>query len=253
MSGWDNARVRGFPPSRSKAAGREATATWNAHDAVRVHPSPRLDALGRQGLALGPVIHPDTCLRLVDDHVGQGVFATRVIPRGTVVWLHDELDQILLPERVAGLPELLRQQVERYGYLNARSELVLCWDHARYMNHSCEPSTTSVGTLMEIARRDIQPGEELTCEYGLAHVIEAFECRCGAPSCRGALQPTDLPAVWQRWDQEMAAAFGWALDVPQPVLAAARTTGPGAWLVQAILEKRRVTLPSWSEGVPGGA
>lgn len=199
------------------------------------------------------MIHPDTCLRLVDDHVGQGVFATRVIPRGTVVWLHDELDQRLEPQRVAELPAVLRQHVERYAYVNARGERVLCWDHARYMNHSCEPSTTSVGTLMEIARREIQPGEELTCEYGLAHVTESFECRCGAPSCRGALQPTDLPAVWQRWDREMAEAFGWALEVPQPVLAAARMgVGPGAWIVQAILEKRRVTLPSWSEGVPGG-
>lgn len=197
------------------------------------------------------MIHPDTCLRLVDDHVGHGVFATRVIPRGTVVWLHDELDQILHPERVTRLPEPLRQQVERYAYVNADGHRVLCWDHARYMNHSCEPSTTSVGTLMEIARRDIQPGEELTCEYGLAHVTEAFECRCGAPSCRGTLQPTNLPAVWQRWDREMAEAFAWSLTVPQPVLAAARTTGPGAWIVQAILERRSVALPSWSEGVPG--
>lgn len=211
----------------------------------------RLDGLGPPGLALGSVIHPDTCLRLVDDHVGHGVFATRLIPRGTVVWLHDELDQILHPDRVAGLPEPLRQHVERYAYVDASGHRVLCWDHARFMNHSCEPSTTSVGTLMEIARRDLQPGEELTCEYGLAHVTESFECRCGAPGCRGALLPTSMPEVWQRWDREMAEAFGWALEVPQPVLAAGRPTAPGAWLVQAILDKRRVTLPSWADGVPG--
>jgi uncharacterized protein len=197
------------------------------------------------------VIHPDTCLRLVDDHVGQGVFATHAIPRGTVVWLHDELDQILHPERVATLPEVLRQQVDRYAHVDGSGLRVLCWDHARYMNHSCEPSTTSIGTLMEIARRDIQAGEELTCEYGLAHVVEAFECRCGAPGCRRVLQRAEMPAVWKRWDQESADAFAWALTVPQPVLAAARTSGPGAWLVQAILERRPVTLPSWADGVPG--
>jgi hypothetical protein len=198
------------------------------------------------------VIHPDTCLRLVDDHVGYGVFATRVIPRGTIVWLHDELDQIISADRVATLPAVLRQQVERYAYVNGSGELVLCWDHARFMNHSCEPTTTSLGTLMEIARREIQPGEELTCEYGLAHVVEGFECRCGAPTCRGALEPSDLPAVWQRWDRETADAFAWSLGVEQPLLSAARSTGPGAWIVQAIRERRPVTLPSWADGAPGG-
>jgi hypothetical protein len=121
------------------------------------------------------------------------------------------------------------------------------------MNHSCEPTTTSIGTLMEIARRDIQPGEELTCEYGLAYVTEGFDCACGAPTCRGTLVPTDLQAVWRRWDEEATAAFAWALGVAQPVLAAARTVGPGAWITQAIVEQRHVELPSWAQGVPGGA
>lgn len=227
-------------------------ACWPTVAPERGHSRARLDCAGSPELAPAPVIHPDTCLRLVDDHVGQGVFATRLIPRGTVVWLHDELDQLLHPDRVATLPPVLRQHVERYAYVNAGGELVLCWDHARFMNHSCDPSTTSIGTLMEIARRDIQPGEELTCEYGLAHVVEGFECRCGAPNCRGALQPSDLPAVWKRWDQESADAFGWALGVEQPVLAAARSTGPGAWIVQAIRERRSIALPSWADGVPGG-
>jgi hypothetical protein len=197
------------------------------------------------------VIHPDTCLRLVDEHTGYGVFATSRIPRGTVVWLHDELDQILTPSQVAKLPAVLQRHVDRYAYVDASGNRVLCWDHGRYMNHSCEPSTTSIGTLMEIARRDIEPGEQLTCEYGLAHVTEAFECSCGAPSCRGTLLPTSSPEVWSRWDRESAEALAWALTVEQPVLAAARTTGPGAWIVQAILERRPVELPSWADTVPG--
>ena len=119
-----------------------------------------------------PVIFPGTELRLVDEHTGYGVFATATIPAGTVVWVHDELDQVFSPARVATLPAILQQQVQRYAYVNANGDRVLCWDHGRYMNHSCEPTTTSIGTLMEIARRDIQPGEELTCEYGLAYVTE---------------------------------------------------------------------------------
>jgi hypothetical protein len=197
------------------------------------------------------VIHPDTCLRLVDEHTGHGVFATSIIPRGTVVWVHDELDQILSATQVATLPAVLQRHVERYAYVDAQGNRVLCWDHGRYMNHSCDPSTTSIGTLMEIARRDIQPGEQLTCEYGLAHVIEGFECSCGAPNCRRGLLPTNLPEVWSRWDRESAEALAWALTVDQPVLLAARSTGPGAWIVQAILERRAITLPSWADAVPG--
>ncbi len=199
------------------------------------------------------MIYPDTNLRLVDEQTGHGVFATSFIPRGTVVWMHDELDQVLTPAHVDALPPALRKQVERYSYVNADGNRVLCWDHGRYVNHSCEPTTTSIGTLLEIARRDIEPGEELTCEYGLAHVVEGFECTCGAPTCRRSLMPTNLPEVWQRWDREAAEAFAWALKVPQPVLAAVRATGPGAWIVQAILDRRHVDLPSWADGVPGGS
>lgn len=199
------------------------------------------------------MIHPATELRLVDPDTGQGVFATAAIPRGTVVWVHDELDQILTPARVAALPEVLRAHVDRYAYVNADGDRVLCWDHGRYMNHSCAPTTTSIGTLLEIARRDLQPGDELTCEYGRAHVLEDFACRCGAPGCRGSLSTPDQPALWRRWDGEAAEAFAWALTVPQPVLAAARAVGAGAPIIAAIRERRPIALPSWADGVPGGA
>lgn len=208
--------------------------------------------MGGRGSCL-PVIFPGTELRLVDVHTGYGVFATCPIPAGTVVWVRDELDQVLTPARVAELPAALQKQIDRYAYVNADGNRVLCWDHVRYMNHSCEPTLTSIGTLLEIARRDIQAGEQLTCEYGLSHVMQSFVCTCGAPNCRRELQPSALPEVWERWDRESAEAFALALEVPQPLLAAARSTDPGAWIVQAILERRMVELPSWAHGDPGGA
>lgn len=199
------------------------------------------------------MILPGTELRLVDDQTGHGVFATERIPRGTVVWIHDDLDQVFSTEQVEAMPELMRRAIERYAYVNAAGLRVLCWDHGRYMNHSCAPTTTSVGTFCEIARRDILPGEQLTCEYGLAHVIEGFACTCGAPNCRGGLMPTDMPEVWQRWDREAADVLAWALEVPQPILGAARRDLPGMWIVDAIRERRAISLPSWSLGVPGGS
>jgi len=196
------------------------------------------------------MIYPGTYLRLINERTGYGVFTATFIPRGTVVWMHDELDQVISPARVSALPSFLRQQVERYGYVNEDGDLVLCWDHGRYINHSCEPTTAGVGTVLEIARRDIQPGEELTCEYGEL-VVERFECACGTPSCRGMRGMKAPHELSRRWDRDASEAFAWALMVPQPVLAAARAVGPGAWIAEAIGERRHVDLPSWADNAPG--
>ena len=199
------------------------------------------------------MMHADTRLLWIDDRVGHGVFARRRIPRGTVIWMHDQLDHVFSAPEVAALPPALRAQVERLAHVDTDGRLVLCWDHARYMNHACEPATTSIGTLLEIARRDLEPGEQVTCEYGFAHVSVPFDCTCGAPTCRGSLIPPDVGELWRRWDREAAAAMAWARDVPQPVLEAAAAGGHGGWIIAALRDGRSVTLPSWAEQAPAAA
>ena len=55
-----------------------------------------------------------------------------------------------------------------------------------YINHSCDPNAyirVVPGEKVAIfARRDIQPGEELTIDYRDPDHPEV--CRCGAPHCR---------------------------------------------------------------------
>ena len=41
----------------------------------------------------------------------------------------------------------------------------LCSDDARFFNHSDEPNTGSISNDTDVALRDIQQGEELTCDY----------------------------------------------------------------------------------------
>jgi len=60
---------------------------------------------------------------------------------------------------------------------------------ARFANHSCEPNCEAVnyrGRIWFVALRDIQPGEELTFDYGYA-LENALDhpCRCGKASCVG--------------------------------------------------------------------
>lgn len=193
------------------------------------------------------MIHPSTELRFIDEHVGYGVFATSAIPRGTILWTLDAFDRVLTPDEVRNLPELLRAQVEKYAYVNAAGDFILCWDFGRYMNHSCRPTSRSVGEAFEIAVRDILPGEQLTCEYGTLNMTLGFTCACGSPDCRGSVSATDLEALWTEWDREAAQAFRWALAVPQPLLPYAKLSPADQVLADALREGREVALPSSRE------
>lgn len=63
-------------------------------------------------------------------------------------------------------------------------------DPMRFTNHSCSANARLCirqGRVEFYALRDIQPGEEITVDYGPTHHEGRLRCRCGAPGCRGAL------------------------------------------------------------------
>ena len=63
------------------------------------------------------------------------------------------------------------------------------WNKARYVNHSCRPNVEAIerrgGRIVYIARRRIQPDEEITVDYGKDY-FAAFigKSRCQCPKCR---------------------------------------------------------------------
>ncbi|MFN0124265.1 MAG: SET domain-containing protein [Blastocatellia bacterium] len=60
----------------------------------------------------------------------------------------------------------------------------------QYINHSCQPNCftrTSHGRILFLALRDIEPGEEITVDYGSSYHEGQKRCRCGAAKCRGAI------------------------------------------------------------------
>ena len=62
----------------------------------------------------------------------------------------------------------------------------------QYINHCCEPNAFMQvvrGRIIIFALRDIEPGEEITLDYGETYHPDTYRCRCGAPSCRGTLNP----------------------------------------------------------------
>ena len=168
-------------------------------------------------LIAASMLHPHTKLELIDEHIGYGVVATRRIPAGTITWALDPLDQIIPPSRTDGLPAHLWKVLEHYAYLNQNGEYILCWDFARFMNHSCDPSALAPGVDVEIAVRDIEPGEQITGDYGAYNLERDLACRCGADNCRRTVRRGDFEIYADMWDAKLRAAVARVHEVEQPL------------------------------------
>ncbi len=181
-----------------------------------------------------------TELRFVGDEAGYGVFATALIPRGTIVWALDPFDRTFDRSTVDALPALLRSAVLRGAFLDPDGGLIFCWDHGRSMNHSCEPSCLALGTSFKTAAVDLHPGEELSSDYGSTGVLIPFDCLCGSSRCRRRIEvdaahhPTEFvegsrpsPVFHESWEG--------IARVPQPLLPFAAPIVGEAKLVEDLL------------------
>lgn len=164
------------------------------------------------------MIHPHTAVRFVSPEIGVGVFATCAIPRGTIVVIRDRYDICMSREEFEARPGPVREAMETYMYHDRCGNLVLSWDHARYMNHNCRSNTMMTGYRLEIAVRDIAAGEELTTEYGLLNIQEPYEIHCGCEGCRGSLRMDDIDVYGEDWDREIRASLELVPAVEQPLL-----------------------------------
>jgi uncharacterized protein len=166
------------------------------------------------------VIHPSTELRYKSDVVGYAVYATRPIPRGTVVWTLCPLDQRITASERALLPATSQRFVDYFGYVDGDGDFILCWDHGRFVNHSCVPTMMAIGQEHEIAVRDIAAGEELTCDYGTLNLVEPLGCLCRHAECRGTIGTSELgsTSLAQITDDAVAAAIRFASRVDQPLV-----------------------------------
>jgi uncharacterized protein len=163
------------------------------------------------------MIHPQTALSFIDPIVGFGVIATKRIPRGTITWARDRMDSAMTEAEVTRLGPLFRAQLDRFSFIDGAGLRILCWDIARYVNHSCEAVCLAPGVDFEIAVRDIEPGEQLTDDYGTLNLTEPFECACSSKACRKIIQPDDPMRLADGWDAQVQAAFPEIDRVEQPL------------------------------------
>src|SRR5215469_4098773 len=109
-----------------------------------------------------------------------GLFATKVIERAAYIATYRS--RRLLVEEA----ERRERQVAKYMFeLNSRWTIDGSprWNLARYINHSCEPNAKPVGRnggIVVVALRRIEPGEEITYDYGEEYfdLFLKANCRC---------------------------------------------------------------------------
>jgi hypothetical protein len=170
------------------------------------------------------MIHPDTELKFISDKIGYGVVATKFIPKGTITWALDKLDRIFTPNDVKALDPLYQDVLYKYTYRNPEGNHVLCWDNARFVNHSSKSNCLTTAYDFEIAIRDIHPGEELTDDYGYLNIEEPFEVVPEEGTDRNIIYPDDLLRYYNIWDEKLMNAFPGIFKVEQPLFQILHTS-----------------------------
>ena len=161
------------------------------------------------------MIHPDTELRHISAEVGYGVYAKTLIPAGTITYIKDSLEIIISESDYHLHNAAMRGQIDRFSYRDEKGDRIVSWDFAKYVNHSCSPNSMSTGYGFEIALRDIQPGEELTDEYGIFNLDSDMDCSCGSPHCRKVIRASDFDHYYQEWDNRIKSILPKTLEMSQ--------------------------------------
>ena len=148
---------------------------------------------------------------------GQGLFATAPIRRGARVIEY-------VGERITKAESARRCQSQNWRIFSMDEDFDLDgdfdWNPARFVNHSCAPNCEALweeGRIWIAALRDIQPGEELTFNYGYDwETYQDHPCHCGAPGCVGFIVAEEFyPRLRRRKTYESPPPDG------------GRSTGPG--------------------------
>lgn len=162
------------------------------------------------------MIHPSTELKWINEAIGYGVVAKEFLPKGTITWVLDPLDQEFTPAQIKKLSTMHQDILDIYTYRNSAGNYVLCWDNARYVNHSFKPSCLTTAYDFEVAIRDIYPGEQLTDDYGYLNIDRPFRA-VDEGTRRKVVYPDDLIRHHKQWDRQLKDAFSHILYVNQPL------------------------------------
>ena len=101
---------------------------------------------------------------------GLGCFAEEPIKKGQVVWQFDARFDIHIPfDELSNFPLAVQEHFRTYASIemvNGKKVVAYCADLSKHMNHSNSPNLfDTLDNAQEVANRDIEVGEEFTCNY----------------------------------------------------------------------------------------
>ena len=132
---------------------------------------------------------------------GQGVFATRAIPKGRriVEYTGERMAWEAASEDPDDPHTFLFGLSDTDDVINA----AIGGNEARWINHSCDPNAGLNGQIVLVAMHEIATGEEIRFDYAMSDVTDydEFKCECGAPNCRGVVRGSDWrrPELWEKY------------------------------------------------------
>ena len=115
---------------------------------------------------------------------GLGLFSATAISAGTRI---REVNVVREITTDCPLRPELGERADHCDYPDNRA--VLIGEPDRYLNHSCDPNAWilyEANRCFIVARRDINPDQEITCDYSLNVTGgDTWSCNCGSLRCRG--------------------------------------------------------------------
>ena len=102
---------------------------------------------------------------------GIGLFADEPIKKGTTIWkFAPGFDLDFSEKDLKNLSGPSKEQFLKYIYMTKNKGMILCFDDARFLNHSENPNCEDIDPDdfeegFTIAKKDIKTGEELTVNY----------------------------------------------------------------------------------------
>ncbi len=165
------------------------------------------------------MIHPSTELHYINETVGNGVFARKHIPAGTIVYVQDALEIAIEAQSPLLRDTRYRPILETFCTVEPDGSRLLSWDIAKHVNHACRSNTLSSSYGFEIAVRSIKAGEEITDDYGMFNLNWELTCDCGDENCRQIVRSADFDRLVPYWDGEIRRAFLKLFELPQPLLS----------------------------------
>ncbi|MGE5111842.1 MAG: SET domain-containing protein [Acidobacteriaceae bacterium] len=117
---------------------------------------------------------------------GFGLFATRGFRAG------ERIRQINVVREVTPASPLRPESGERADHCDyPNGKVFLLGAPDRHINHSCDPNAYVLykgNYSFFVARRDIAPGQEITCDYNINITGgTAWPCHCSSSRCRGTV------------------------------------------------------------------